>query len=156
MAKQINGSPKLSDNYYKLYESLFNVDRHNSNLKVYTEEIWDNLICRKSVLHESSFIKAAYYFPKKYAMYDYADFKLSWAIEKYSSSEKCFDFAALQENKRLKVIFTDLGIKDIENLKDTTEILEYFAIIKNPSSCLTKKDILIKEENLMKSRLGTK
>ena len=66
-------------------------------------------------------------------MRDYADFKLSWGLEKYTTAEKCFDFAMSKENEVLLLLHPNQEIKSITNLKDTTEILKYLALSKAPS-----------------------
>ena len=82
--------------------------------------------------HQTSwFVRAAYFFPKKKGMSDYSDFKLAWGLEKFTSPEKCFDFAMNIENQNL--MNHDSTLNDIAQVNDTIEILKYLVMIKSPA-----------------------
>lgn len=156
MSQQINSAPTLYNNYYNLYEFLYNSDRHKSNLSVYTEMIWDNGICNKEASHESAFEKAAKYFPQQYGMYSYPSFKLSWPLENFTKPEKCFDFAEYKQNEYLKKDFPEAFIKDIESLNDTVEILKYFVLKKSPTIYTKQSDKLDKEVKILMEKIDNK
>ena len=156
MSQQINSAPTLSNNYYNLYELLYNSDRHKSNLSVYTEMIWDNGICNNRNSHESSFEKAAKCFPQKYGMYAYPSFKLSWPFEKFTKPEKCFDFAEYKQNEYLKKEFPEAFIKDIESMNDTVEILNYFVFKRGPTFYSKHTDRLDKEVKILREKIDNK
>lgn len=156
MSQQINSAPSLSSNFYNLYELLYNSDRHKSNFRVYVEMAWDNFIYNNSASHESAFVKAANCYPMKYGMYPYPAFKLSWPIEKFTTPEKCFDFALFKQNEYLKENFPEALISDIDILNDTNEILKYFVIMKRPTLYIEHSKNLDNEVQQLKAKLDDK
>ena len=131
-AVMINNSPKLSTNFYNIYDHLKS-GRKQSHTSICLSALFNLIIGNKKSVGQSSFIKAAYHFPKKNGMRDYADFKLSWGLEKYTTADKCFDFAMKKENEELLLRLPNQDINSITNLKDTIEILKYLALSKAPS-----------------------
>lgn len=130
--KEIDKAPKLSDTFYEVYDKLHNNERHKSITSIYTSAVWNEIIIDNHQYQISWFVRCAYFFPKRKGMGDYADFKLAWALEKFTTPEKCFDFAMSIENNRL--IISDTTLKDVTHLKDTTEILEYLVKTHHLSS----------------------
>ncbi|MBK7851622.1 MAG: hypothetical protein IPJ66_10925 [Bacteroidetes bacterium] len=136
--KEIDKAPKLSDTFYGVYDKLHNNDRHKSITSIYTAIVWNKVIMdnNQSQNQNSWYVSAAYYFPKKRGMRDYADFKLAWGLEKFTTPEKCFDFAMSIENEQLiryKTAMINITVKNISQLSDTTEILEYLVISSAPT-----------------------
>ncbi|MBK7853550.1 MAG: hypothetical protein IPJ79_00300 [Bacteroidetes bacterium] len=120
--KEIDKAPKLSDTFYGVYNKLHNNDRHKSITSIYSAAFWNEIIMDNHQYQTSWFVRAASFFPKKKGMSDYADFKLAWGLEKFTTPEKCFDFAMSVENKQM--MSYDTTLNDVTQINDTTEILE--------------------------------
>ena len=136
--KEIDKAPKLSDTFYGVYDKLHNNDRHKSITSIYTAAVWNEIIMdnHQSQYQTSWYVRAAYFFPKKKEMRDYADFKLAWGLERFTTPEKCFDFAMSIENEQLirhQTAMIKIPVKIISQLSDTTEILEYLVISSAPT-----------------------
>jgi len=134
--KEIDKAPKLSDTFYGVYDKLHNNDRHKSMTIIYLSVVWNELFMGKRQSQTSWFVKAAYFFPKKKVRMQYSNFNLAWGLEKYTTPEKCFDFAMSIEN--IQLTRHDTTFKDITQIKDTTEILNY--IVKTSSPTIYNKN----------------
>jgi hypothetical protein len=154
--KMIENSPTLSNNFYAIYDKLYNNDRHKSITSIYINALWNDLVMHKYTENTCWYVNAANYL---YILNNkqrerYSGFILAWGLEKYTSSEKCFDYVKNIENKELLSHFNDSIIKDIRTLKDTTEILKYIVISNAPSRYKRNPDLLIKRVEILKEKIN--
>lgn len=121
--KEIEKVPKLSESFYGVYDKLHYNDRHKSMTAIYSAGVWNEIIMDNQKYQTPWALRAASFFPKKKSMREYSDFKLALGLEKFTTTEKCFDFSMNIENKML--MKNDTSFKVITQIKDTTEIIEY-------------------------------
>lgn len=153
--KTIENSPTLSNQFYAIYDKLHNNDRHKSITSIYTNVLWNELILHKYSENTCWYVNAA---NDLYILNDkqrgrFPGFILAWGLEKYTTSEKCFDYVKNIENKELLSHFTGSIFKDIRTLNDTIDILKYIVITKAPNRYIRNPDLLDKNVTILKEKL---
>jgi len=153
--KIIENSPTLSNDFYSIYDKLYNNDRHKSITSIYSTVLWNDLILNKYLENSCWYVNAANELSilKDKKRGRYSGFILAWGLEKYTSPEKCFDYIKNVENEELLKHSNDSIIKNIKTLKDTMDILKYIVIAKAPSLYSRNPDLLIKRVELLKEKL---
>ena len=153
--KIINNSPAYSSNLYAIYDKLYNNDRHKSITRFYIEAIWDEIILKEYQDKNCWFVDAADDFAllKAKKRERFQGFILAWGLEKFTTSEKCFDYCLYEQNKEFRNDFNDSIIHDISKLENTQDILEYIAITEAPSRYQRNPDLLLKRTEELRKRL---
>jgi hypothetical protein len=127
---EINKAPKFNDTFYFVYDKLRDNDRHKSITEIYGKSLVREILGLNRTRQSSWAVAATHYLPHKKGI-EYGSFKLAWALEKYTTSEKCFDFAMNSQNQYQRL--RDSTYKDITHLSDTIEIIEYLLRQEKPS-----------------------
>lgn len=142
--KIIENSPGLSDNFYAIYDKLNNNNRHKSIITTYVGTFCRELFSDGATETTCWFVRTAedFAFQKKTERSKYQRFILGFGLQKYTTSEKCFDFCLYTQNEELKENYKELYIQDITRLADTTEIIKYFLISKTPGRFIRNPKLL--------------
>ncbi len=127
---EINKAPRLNNTFYCIYDKLFYNERHQSITEIYGKAVLRKIFGFKYPRQTSWAIAVTYYLPHKKGI-EYGSFKLAWALEKYTTPEKCFDFAMNSQNQYQRL--RDSTYKDITHLSDTIEIIEYLERENRPT-----------------------
>lgn len=155
-AKVIENSPKLSDAFYNIHDKLYNNDRHKTITTIFMHTVWNDFFSNNNNSQNSWVIRAADFlqFRKKNGMGRFANIKLAFGLEKFTTSEKCFDFVIDIQNKQLFREKCDTTYKDIKLLKDTNEILKYIVLSKAPTYYKNNPDKQLQAINRLKNKLN--
>lgn len=145
-ADSINQTPNLDKTFYFIYDKLHYNDRHKGMttfcLKTISEIIFGGHNNEINYYTRAGKIISLTENKQKNG---YPAFTLGWALSKYTTPEKCFDYALMIENRgylqHAKYNKRD-SVKNIYALKDTNEIIEYILISESPSKYRNNPDKL--------------
>ena len=131
--KQIENTPKLPANFYSIWDKLNNCERHRSIQSYSSKTVWNEFILHKHNEINCWYLNAAYQFvitaQDQHARF--SKFYLAWGIQKYATSEKCFDYVKYNENEELRRV--DTTFPKLSKLTDNDEIIRYIAVSEHPS-----------------------
>jgi len=156
-ADSINQSPNLDKTFYLINDKLHNNDRHKGMTVHCLQTLWTAIIVG-DYLDETNYYTSAgriISFAEHKQNHGYPAFTLGWALAKYTTPEKCFDYSMIVENQELmrQAVFTNDSFKNVCALKDTNEILEYIVKSKAPSKYRRNPDRLKQKIDELKIKL---
>jgi hypothetical protein len=143
LSELVNKSEALPDNFYHVYDKLFPNQRHTRVLKSLMLEGISGLFNSRGsekyyspTRRLSNMIYMAYATKNKQRIESGLSLYFSFALDKYTTPEKCFDYYVhhqdfAQNRIGIRSVSVDLFSKEIKNLSDT-EIIELILLLENP------------------------
>lgn len=137
---EIEKTPPLKPLVYSIYDNLNGNARHNSIYEVYLKNLLSFGTRRETCWYENAAITLP---------------TVKFALQKYTTPEKCFDFTMARDFEDLKRYRSNCYNfpKSIIELSDTTEILTFLVVAERPAYYCRQKEKLAARVEALKTRL---
>lgn len=134
MAAEVNAAPKLTPVFYGIYDKLYPGERQRTCSAAWTLALLKRPFWSEDEPGDMCWtpVAAAEFCSDRVKPVGNCRQRLAFGLEKYTTPEKCFDFAVIAENCE-NLRFEANCWPDVRPLSDTTDILRYLVEMRHGS-----------------------